>query len=596
MLRFHRTNPLPLLFLAISWQGCALSFNRPLAGLSATSSTAPAPTTWADLSYAAPKAAYPRSFAIPANAPSVSGAGLSFSISPALPTGLSLDTTNGVISGTPTANTGAAPGFSSYTVTVTYPDATTDTATVELLVMDGYRVDSTGAAPDSNPGNGTCSTAGGVCTLQAAMDEVEAVGAHRIISLPDGTYTLTAPLLIDAAGLVGDTVVLSGDSRAGTILDGGGTSQLIVVNSGINLTVTQMTLQNGFNATHGAGIDFNAGGGSTGTLRIDGVNFLNNASGGWGGAVNIGLGPPGATAFITRSYFESNSSTDAGAGVHIDGGTITLTDSEFRDNHSTGNDGGGVALHYSLSDIQRCQFHDNTAATFGGGMSVDDFSNVTGSMQLTDLYFEGNEAASGAGLYFIIGNAGSSTPVLTNATFRSNAATGAGGGIAKDGSQLVEIRNVTLLSNTAGSRGGGLHVTAGDLTVSYATLVGNSATTSGGGIHVAAGSLLDLSKSLLASNGDNCSSAGTLNSLGYNVLTTGTNSCGTSVGTDVVSAATPGVSLTLADNGGEIETLALSAGSPAIDLIPSGSCVLASDARGQARPNGAGCDAGAYEY
>ena len=61
----------------------------------------PAPT---NLAYATNPAVYEKGTAIPANSPTVSGgAATSYSVSPALPAGLALNPTSGVISGTPTA-------------------------------------------------------------------------------------------------------------------------------------------------------------------------------------------------------------------------------------------------------------------------------------------------------------------------------------------------------------------------------------------------------------------------------------------------------------------------------------------------------------
>jgi hypothetical protein len=51
----------------------------------------------------------------------------------------------------------------------------------------------------------------------------------------------------------------------------------------------------------------------------------------------------------------------------------------------------------------------------------------------------------------------------------------------------------------------------------------------------------------------------------------------------------------LQDNGGPTFTQALLPGSPAIDAIPLVDCTLTEDQRGVARPNGNGCDIGAYE-
>jgi hypothetical protein len=86
----------------------------------------------AALSYATNPAVYPRFIAIPANAPhSTGGAVVSYSVEPALPTGLSLDTSTGILSGTPTVLSPST----SYAVTATNSGGST-TATLSLAVTD----------------------------------------------------------------------------------------------------------------------------------------------------------------------------------------------------------------------------------------------------------------------------------------------------------------------------------------------------------------------------------------------------------------------------------------------------------------------------
>jgi len=51
----------------------------------------------------------------------------------------------------------------------------------------------------------------------------------------------------------------------------------------------------------------------------------------------------------------------------------------------------------------------------------------------------------------------------------------------------------------------------------------------------------------------------------------------------------------LADNGGGTFTHSLKDGSPALDIDTNASCAVATDQRGISRPQGAGCDAGAFE-
>jgi len=60
------------------------------------------------LSYSSPAAVYTRDFVIQANTPAVTGTVSTWSVSPALPAGLTLNTATGVITGTPTVNQAAA--------------------------------------------------------------------------------------------------------------------------------------------------------------------------------------------------------------------------------------------------------------------------------------------------------------------------------------------------------------------------------------------------------------------------------------------------------------------------------------------------------
>jgi PKD repeat protein len=85
----------------------------------------------ANLTYSMNPATYSIGAAIPANSPtSTGGAVTSYSVSPALPSGLALNATTGVITGTPTIATAAA----NYTVTATNPGGSTNVA-LSITVM-----------------------------------------------------------------------------------------------------------------------------------------------------------------------------------------------------------------------------------------------------------------------------------------------------------------------------------------------------------------------------------------------------------------------------------------------------------------------------
>jgi hypothetical protein len=91
------------------------------------------------LSYSSNPATYTKDTAITNNMPTSSGgAVVSYSVSPALPAGLTLNTSTGIISGTPTTLTEA----SNYTITATNTGGST-TASLSIAVVSAYTAWST---------------------------------------------------------------------------------------------------------------------------------------------------------------------------------------------------------------------------------------------------------------------------------------------------------------------------------------------------------------------------------------------------------------------------------------------------------------------
>lgn len=223
-----------------------------------------------------------------------------------------------------------------------------------------------------------------------------------------------------------------------------------------------------------------------------------------------------------------------------------------------------------------------------------------GQLSLTRVQVSGNRADGGAGGGIYSNGTGSSLTVRQSA-ITGNTASGTGGGIAA-GVQLA-LADSTVSGNAAGTSGGGIHTsdnTAGEILGS--TIAGNQAGTVGGGIHAVTTPFIttdrpELSNTILAGNtaptDRDC--GGSPGSNGHNLVGVGSNTCGAfsaAQGDKIGTAASPldpklGP---LTNNGGTTSTLALLAGSPAID---AGEDCTASDQRGVARP--AACDVGAFE-
>ena len=203
----------------------------------------------------------------------------------------------------------------------------------------------------------------------------------------------------------------------------------------------------------------------------------------------------------------------------------------------------------------------------------------TGTLAVTNSTLSGNNARIGAG----IANYG--TLRVTNSTLSGNSANAFGGGILNDGT--LSVTNSTFSGNVCTGCGGSAIGNGGTLNVTNSTFSGNS-----GGVAIINGNnTATVGASILANNtAGNC--AGAITDNGYN-LESGTD-CGFT-GTGSLRNTDPKLSA-LANNGGPTQTMALSVGSPAIDVIPSASCP-STDQRGSPRPDNSqtSCDIGAYE-
>jgi Right handed beta helix region len=223
-------------------------------------------------------------------------------------------------------------------------------------------------------------------------------------------------------------------------------------------------------------------------------------------------------------------------------------------------------------------------------------------------------SVNGAGLYVHDG----SGLVLIHSTVRGNVAVtpSTGGGIFAESGTTVTLTDVTISGNSAGGQAAmnaGGQATLTNVTVSGNTsaALGNAALQGGAmgqlhlvnvtvarntGVGVAIQGIGDAKNTIVASNtpfNTNCGgSGGAPSSLGNNLEFPG-NTCNFNQPSDV--HADPLLGALRLNAPGLLETMALLAGSPAIDAGTGSGCPAA-DERGVKRPKGAACDIGAYEF
>jgi hypothetical protein len=197
-----------------------------------------------------------------------------------------------------------------------------------------------------------------------------------------------------------------------------------------------------------------------------------------------------------------------------------------------------------------------------------------GSMTLDHVHVTGNTATGGgpAGGIFFSGGFGQSTNRIINSTFSANASNTSCGGFYNSGSTLV-IVNSTFSGNSANT--GGAFCSDGNTTLRSVTISGNSTTQGGGAFYHGSGTL-NFANSIIAGNTANTGAPEILNPNPGNVTSNGNNIIGDSPG-DSTNTGNPIVYQTsdirdtspllgaLQNYGGATPTLALLAGSPAID-------------------------------
>jgi hypothetical protein len=223
----------------------------------------------------------------------------------------------------------------------------------------------------------------------------------------------------------------------------------------------------------------------------------------------------------------------------------------------------------------------------GGGI----FNNG-GNLTLTNSTVSGNSATLGFGGGIL--NNGSLN--LTNSTVsgNGNTATNIGGGIFNDNGGSVSLINSTVSGNSSHTAGGIRNDNGGSVSLINSTVVSNTGTSTAGGIHNFGS--VTLTNSIVANSltGSDCD-GNPITSQGYNLDSD--NTCNLTATGDITN--TNPLLGPLADNGGDTLTHALLAGSPAIDHIPNGTngcgTTITTDQRAGVRPQGSGCDIGAYE-
>ncbi|NJK83181.1 MAG: T9SS type A sorting domain-containing protein [Saprospiraceae bacterium] len=485
---------------------------------------------------------------------------------------------------------------------------------------------------------------GDVNALIAAINSANANSEADVINLAtNGIYNLSAvnntisnpnigggnglPAIINSFTGAGADITINGNGATIQRSSTGDLRILVISGSGTEVIINNVIFKNARATLNGACI---AAMWKDVRLTINDCAFENNVltpvganTEDGGGAILIHEG----FLSVNNTTFKGNTAPNGGA-IKCLLSNMTLTNCTFENNRTTGtgnNGGAGVIIDGAKFDgatrqinITLCKFINNADIKQGGGLFYYTYGNSTSIVDR--CYFKGNTSPSGAGMHAGVDNSSNNNLTISNTTFDANIASGASGGLnifSPNASNFtININNSTFAFNQAngGTAGGGGAVAnfGGTLSFSNCTIAKNSTNAFGGGISGHSGSI-SIKNSIIADNTAtnnfgafgvsniqrNCASGGFVvspppyfnnggNNLEWPARTDLTNN---GLCTPSITVADPRLDNAVKDNGGEVPTLAILAGSAAID---AGAGCTTTDQRGVARVGT--CDIGAFEF
>lgn len=453
-------------------------------------------------------------------------------------------------------------------------------------------------------GNGTPAS----CTQSALQSALNGGGSVTFnCGSAETTITMSSPLTI------GSDTVLNGDDKI--ILSGGGQTTVLKVSANLNVTIKNLTIQDGRDAdpSHAS----QSGGvwifGAT-DITFDNVRFLNNDGSGIPNEENSGAVGAHRAARVTvrNSEFIGNAGFNGGA-LHMLLTPLVVEGSLFQGNTATAPavegipSGFGGAIYAdgaglqdgspSALTIRTSTFDSNRAAYQGGALALFGYDGDVFTIETSTF------SANVAGTSTTVGIGGAirhaNGPLfIRDTTFSDNTSYGSGGALWSGNSKTLyggEFTNVTASNNRANDStaaasvyGGAFYITGGPYRLINSTLVGNHAHDSGGAF-MSGADTVTIYNTIVANNTSSDSRQCRTTSTGSNNIQFPTSSFACVSGiTQVNPQLAP-----LAINGGPTMTMALTPGGPAINAGNDSQCIE-TDQRLADRVGA--CDIGAFEF
>lgn len=309
--------------------------------------------------------------------------------------------------------------------------------------------------PTGNDDTGDGSAGNPYLTIQKGISSIQDNGTLKI---GNGIYggVNNTNITIDR------NMNIIGESQAGTIIDGENLNRIFFIQSGVNVSICNLTFING-NNTSGGAIQNN------GTLTVNNCKFTSNTAGwdgtntNYGGAINNQ-----GTLTVNDSIFNNNNARVGGAIYNSPDSTLNVNNSIFSDNNARL---GGAIYNHGTSYVKSSNFTNNTAVRGGAifNLNYNQLLNIDNC-----VFIDNNATYIGGAIYNNDGNV-----TVTGNIFTNNSALTMGGAIYNGG--LFDVISCTFTGNNANY--GGAIRNWRTLTVIGSTFIKNAANETGGAIH-----------------------------------------------------------------------------------------------------------------
>ncbi len=255
-------------------------------------------------------------------------------------------------------------------------------------------------------------------------------GAGDTIEFNMSLGQVTSPIVLTSGPLdLAQNIKIVGPGPDELTISGGNSSAVFGVASGVNATISGLTVADGLNGGNGGGLI------SSGDVKL------------------------------TNDVFSDNSAVSGGA-ICAQSGSLSMTGCTVSDNTTPTGDAGGILIVAGAVTIESSTFVGNQAAVAAGGIE-----NVGGTLSVVNSTISGNTAQVGGG----IENLDAATVI--NCTIAGNTASSLGGGIINSTMATLSLGNTIVAGNTASGSGPDYH---GPVTTDLGSnLIGDTSTSSG---------------------------------------------------------------------------------------------------------------------